>query len=117
MPVFAASPYRCESYEPISRKSPETTGEDFTSPPVLNVHAALPVATSTACTVPLVSPMYTSPPATAGDDSPIPSGDALYFHLSDPSDRFTAWRSPVWDPTYTTPSTMAAEDSIESPAS
>ena len=26
--------------------------------------------------------MYTSPPATAGDDSPMPSADALYFHLS-----------------------------------
>ena len=58
-----------------------TTGEDFTSPSVLNVHAAFPLAASTACTSPTDRRYTTRPPATAGDDSPMPSGDALYFHF------------------------------------
>jgi hypothetical protein len=97
--------------------SPETTGDDLISAPVLKVHAALPVETSTAWRTPERSPMNTSPPATAGDDSPIPSADALYFHLRAPSARPIACRSPGCEPTYTTPSTIAAEDSIASPAS
>src|SRR5687768_13514736 len=47
----------------------------------------------------------------------MPSGEALYFHLRDPSARLTACRSPVCDPTNTTPSEMAADESIASPAS
>src|SRR5688572_28506751 len=63
--------------------------------------------------------MYTVPPATAGDDSPMPtSADAArYFHLIFPVARSTACSSPVADRTYTTPSTIAAEDSMAPPAS
>src|SRR5918995_171612 len=101
----------------MSTLSPATTGEDLISVPVLNVQTALPLAASTACSTPARSPMYTRPPATAGEDSPMPSADALYFHLGDPSDRLTACRSPVCDPTNTTPSAIAADESIASPAS
>ena len=61
--------------------------------------------------------MNTRPPPTAGDDSPIPSGEALYFHFKLPSARLTACRSPFCDPTYATPSAIVADDSIGSPAS
>ena len=98
-------------------RSPVTTGEDFSSPLVLNVQAAFPLAASTACSTPERSPTYTRPPATAGEDSPMPSGEVLYFHLTEPSARPIATSSPVLDPTYTTSSAMAAEDSIASPAS
>src|SRR5215204_2699855 len=63
--------------------------------------------------------MYTVPPATVGDDSPIPKSAAAarYFHFPFPLARSTACSSPLADPTYTTPSTIAADDSIAPPAS
>jgi hypothetical protein len=101
----------------MSTLSPARTGDDLISVPVLNVQAALPLATSTAWRTPERSPMKTRPPPTAGDDSPMPSLDVSYFHFSEPSERLTAWRAPDNEPTNTTPSAMAADDSIASPAS
>ena len=44
LPVRLSRAYRCVSYEPISTRSPASVGDDFTSPPVLNVHRRLPSA-------------------------------------------------------------------------
>src|SRR5713226_755771 len=92
------------------------TGEAFTSPLVAKVHRGLPSLALTAWTVPDKSPTTTTPPYTAGEDSPIPSF-TLYFQSSLPSARVTAIRSADCDPTYTIPSAIAADDSIDSPAS
>ena len=86
------------SYDPISRMSPITTGDDLISDCVLKVQIGLPSATFTACTTPIRSPMKTRPLATAGDDSPIAS-PALYRQRNLPSVRPTAINSPVAVPT------------------
>src|SRR4051812_45084136 len=100
----------------MSTRSPAIVGDDFTSFPVLNVHARDPSRAWTAWTTPARSPTYTRSPPTAGDDSPI-SLPVAYFQRSLPLSRSTASRSPLAAPTYTAPSAIAAEDSIPSGAS
>src|SRR5688500_11112783 len=96
---------------------PETTGDDLISPLVLYVQRALPLPVSTACTLPLRSPTKTSPFATAGELSPIPSPSTAYVQSFFPLARSIATRPAPFAPTKTAPSAIAAEDSIDSPAS
>src|SRR5512142_2267106 len=89
--------------------SPAGAGDERISPSVLNVHRARPDAASTACTMPVTSPTYTTPADTAGDDSSIAPA-ALYDHFSRPVLKSIAWSRPSIDPTYTVPSAIAADD-------
>src|SRR6188508_155042 len=101
----------------MSTRAPETTGDDLISPLVLYVQRAFPLPVSTACTTPFRSPTNTSPFATAGDDSPIPSPSTAYVQSFFPLERSIATRPAPLAPTKTAPSAIAAEDSIDSPAS
>jgi hypothetical protein len=113
--VRLSSAYRCVSYEPTSSRSPARTGDDFTSPAVVNVHSRLPSRTLTAWIVPPRSPKNTALRLAVGDDSPVIAPDA-YFQRSLPDARSRARRSPLADVAYTTASTIAGEDSMASAA-
>src|SRR5688500_13842901 len=100
----------------MSTRLPATTGDDLISFPVLNDQRRAPSAAFTAWSVPSRSPTYTTPPETAGDDSPIPRSPTLYVQRNFPVARSRAIR-PLRVPTKTAPFAIAAEDSTASPAS